>query len=166
MAFRKNSSTSTSSSSSAAGGGGGDDLAPVGVMYGPWIQEDVPVQAVMRLDEETKVYIIKHKQYTKMVSTSGNCKYYEGEISDFRPEDWPAYKEAVDMSISSQVFLLKGVPAELPGLISDFPGQTIRLIAMNYKKTLAGISARDGEEVKLSSRDRMLDQVVLCMKGN
>jgi hypothetical protein len=40
-----------------------------------------------------KVYMTKHNSYVKMVSGSGQARYYRGEFSDFRSHVWESYAD-------------------------------------------------------------------------
>lgn len=61
------------------------------IMYGPWISADIPVQTTKMLSNNVIVYMIQHGQYTKMVTSDGQEKYYTGNISDFKPSNWNSY---------------------------------------------------------------------------
>lgn len=65
----------------------------LGVMYGPYICKDIPVEVVKKLDNGELVYMVKHDSYIKMVSGSGKAKYYKGEFSDFKSKNWQSYTD-------------------------------------------------------------------------
>ena len=63
------------------------------VLYGKYIGKYIPVEAVKNLNNGEKVYMAKHDSYVKMVSGSGQARYYRGEISDFRSNAWESYAD-------------------------------------------------------------------------
>jgi hypothetical protein len=63
-------------------------------LHGAWIGTHVSVQAVKDLDAAEKVYLIQDSQYTKMVSASGEARYYAGTIADFDAAKWSSYSSA------------------------------------------------------------------------
>ena len=65
----------------------------IAYMYGPWIGKDVKVQAVRDI-KGMKIYMIRDGEFTKMVSSNGEAKYYTGSISQFSPFMWAFSKSA------------------------------------------------------------------------
>lgn len=63
----------------------------VKVMYGPWIGPDVPVQNTRMINNNVVVYMIGNDNYTKMVSSDGQERYYKGKMSEFSPSNWTSY---------------------------------------------------------------------------
>jgi len=63
-------------------------------LYGPWIGNPVPVQAIRYLTTGELVYMIYDDSYTKMVSASGDARYYSGPLSAFKPSSWSSYASA------------------------------------------------------------------------
>ena len=60
------------------------------IMYGEWIS--VPQKTEIRnLNNGEVVHIIFDDKYTKMVSSDGKEKYYEGRIDQFNPNNWNNY---------------------------------------------------------------------------
>jgi len=68
------------------------------IIYGPWIgprgNAEVPVQQTARLNDGTEVFMIFESPYTKMVSRSGEAKYYTGSPSQFKATAWNSYASA------------------------------------------------------------------------
>jgi hypothetical protein len=65
------------------------------IMYGSWIGRELQVQLVQTLvDSGEYVYIAQDDIYTKMVSHSGEAKYYVGQISEFYTHYWNYYTSA------------------------------------------------------------------------
>ena len=52
------------------------------MIYGPWVTSvvGIPILAVKSTDDGETVYIAKEKTCVKMVTTSGICKHFYGEI--------------------------------------------------------------------------------------
>jgi len=65
-----------------------------GYMYGAWILNTVPVQAVATLPVGDRVYLTVDDGYVKMVTNKGVAKYYRGTLEEFDPSDWGRYLEA------------------------------------------------------------------------
>ena len=63
-------------------------------IYGRWMPRDLPVQVIKSLSGGELVYIAKDDVYTKMVSQSGQAKYYVGIVSEFNPNNWANYASA------------------------------------------------------------------------
>jgi hypothetical protein len=63
------------------------------IMYGPWISKQ-QVAEVRKLRNRKIVYIIYDDEYTKMVSSDGQEKYYKGNINKFNQDDWEKYTSA------------------------------------------------------------------------
>jgi hypothetical protein len=64
------------------------------MMTGIWMGYDLPVNTVTKLASGERVYIAQDQEYAKMVSESGNAKYYVGSISQFDPSKWNTYNDA------------------------------------------------------------------------
>ena len=62
------------------------------IMYGPWITKQQEVE-VRKLGNRKIVYIIYDDEYTKMVSSDGQEKYYKGTINQFNKDDWDKYSK-------------------------------------------------------------------------
>ncbi len=81
-----------------------NDISSVGYIYGPYVGENLPIQAVKVLNGSESVYMIEQGIYTKMVTTSGVAKYYTGIITDYKPNNWGSYT-----NVGSN-YLLKLIP--------------------------------------------------------
>ena len=66
----------------------------LGYLYGPWIGPDIPVESVTTLSNGSSVYIAKQEEYVKMVTDTGEAKYYIGDISSFNVNEWNSYYDA------------------------------------------------------------------------
>jgi hypothetical protein len=75
------------------------------IMYGPWISKQQET-VVRKLGNRKIVYIIYDDEYTKMVSSDGQEKYYKGTINKFNQDDWDKYA-----STSGGKYLLKDINA-------------------------------------------------------
>jgi len=67
------------------------------IMYGDWVAngKDVTViSALVLADGKTWVYLIEDDNKTKMVTDSGEARYYEGQASQFDPQKWSTYTVA------------------------------------------------------------------------
>jgi hypothetical protein len=64
------------------------------IFYGHWVQRDVLVSIIRKLPNGERVYMIKDREFTKMVSESGVARYYVGEMSAFNPYSWNFYSDA------------------------------------------------------------------------
>ncbi len=60
------------------------------IMYGPWISREQKTQ-IRNLNNGEVVHIIFDHIYTKMVSSDGQEKYYQGSIDQFNPNNWNSY---------------------------------------------------------------------------
>jgi hypothetical protein len=60
-------------------------------MYGSWIGSPIRVNNISKVITGEKVYIMFDGYYTKMVLSSGESRYYQGPISNFKPCDWNNY---------------------------------------------------------------------------
>ena len=65
-------------------------------MYGPWIQNDLPIASIQHLQCGEKVYIAIDGMHTKMVTEAGVAKYYTGTLDDFNPDKWAEYNNVGD----------------------------------------------------------------------
>lgn len=65
-------------------------------MYGPYIRHETIVQYIYTLPNSEKVYIIIDGEHVKMVSQSGEAKYYTGTINDFNADKWTDYIDVKD----------------------------------------------------------------------
>lgn len=61
------------------------------VMFGRWIGTPKTVQNTARLQNGQTVYMIEDGKYTKLVTSTGEAKYYIGKISNFAPNAWSMY---------------------------------------------------------------------------
>jgi hypothetical protein len=59
------------------------------IMYGPWISKEQTTQTV-NINGKI-VHIIFDDNYTKMISSDGEEKYYKGTIQQFNPKNWNSY---------------------------------------------------------------------------
>jgi hypothetical protein len=59
------------------------------IMYGPWISKEQTTQTV-NINGKI-VHIIFDDNYTKMISSDGEEKYYKGTIQQFNPNNWNSY---------------------------------------------------------------------------
>ena len=66
------------------------------IMYGPWIQNDLPIASIQHLQCGEKVYIAIDGMHTKMVTEAGVAKYYTGTLDDFNPDKWAEYNNVGD----------------------------------------------------------------------
>jgi hypothetical protein len=69
------------------------------VMYGDWVAhgKEIGVAALRRLsDGKTRVYMIEDDGLTKMVTETGETRYYKGHIVDYDPHKWGVYTSATD----------------------------------------------------------------------
>jgi hypothetical protein len=57
------------------------------IMYGPGMSAEVPVTTVRDI-KGTKIYMVEQDGLTKMVSSTGEAKYYKGRLSKFKPFLW------------------------------------------------------------------------------
>ena len=67
-----------------------------GCLYGPYINfniSGISISAYRLLANGDTVYLIFEGGLTKMVSSSGVAKYYNGQISDFKREMWDTYND-------------------------------------------------------------------------
>lgn len=63
-------------------------------MGGPairWNQQNIPVMKKAILSDSTVVYMSDDGGYIKMVSSTGEPRYYVGRLSDFDPNKWKSY---------------------------------------------------------------------------
>jgi hypothetical protein len=60
------------------------------IMYGPWISREQKTQ-IRNLNNGEVAHIIFDDIYTKMVSSDGQEKYYQGSIDQFNPNNWNSY---------------------------------------------------------------------------
>jgi hypothetical protein len=60
------------------------------IMYGPWISREQST-IIRNLNNGQFVHIIFDDNFTKMVSTDGEEKYYRGTIQQFNPNNWNSY---------------------------------------------------------------------------
>ncbi len=60
------------------------------IMYGPWINREQKTQ-IRNLNNGEVAHIIFDHIYTKMVSSDGQEKYYQGSIDEFNPNNWDNY---------------------------------------------------------------------------
>jgi hypothetical protein len=78
----------------------GFESGSLGYMYGLWIEPTgkiyIPVQDVKTLANGVKVYMIDGGPFVKMVTSTGEARYFAGKISDFDPNLWSTYKSAGD----------------------------------------------------------------------
>jgi hypothetical protein len=65
-----------------------------GIMWGPWLTTEKPVEAVFVLPDGKKIYALEDDIYTKLVSELGEAKYYTGPLTAFRAENWSLYSDA------------------------------------------------------------------------
>jgi hypothetical protein len=63
-------------------------------MYGPWISSPGLVSNISNVITGEKVYIKFDDIYTKMVLASGEGRYYQGPVSNFKPCNWNSYNIA------------------------------------------------------------------------
>jgi glycosyl transferase family 25 len=66
------------------------EMTQHGIMWGPWINTEKAVEAVFVLSHGEKVYGIQEGIHTKLVSESGQAKYYTGPLTAFQEKDWSA----------------------------------------------------------------------------
>ena len=66
-------------------------LVEKGIIYGPWVNGQYPVESINNLLDGEIVYMIAEGMFTKMVSKTGVAKNYIGSISDFKAEKWNEY---------------------------------------------------------------------------
>ena len=59
-------------------------------MYGPWISREQST-IFRNLNNGQIVHIIFDDNFTKMVSSEGEEKYYRGTIQQFNPNNWNSY---------------------------------------------------------------------------
>ena len=71
-----------------------NDISSVGYIYGPWVGENIPIQAIKLLNGSESIYMVEQGNYTKMVTTSGIAKYYTGIITDYNKNNWGSYTNA------------------------------------------------------------------------
>jgi len=60
------------------------------IMYGSWISREQRTQ-IRNLNNGQIVHIIFDDNFTKMVSSEGDEKYYRGTIQQFNPNNWNSY---------------------------------------------------------------------------
>jgi hypothetical protein len=61
------------------------------VMFGRWIGTPKTVQNTARLQNGQTVYMIEDGKFTKLVTSTGEAKFYIGKISNFAPNAWSMY---------------------------------------------------------------------------
>lgn len=62
--------------------------APTYFMYGDWV-DTLPVKAQKTNPADgSTIYLVEDQQYTKMVDSKGNARYYVGTIADFDMSKW------------------------------------------------------------------------------
>lgn len=104
------------------------------IMYGPWIGRDVPVQNVKMLNNNVTVYIIEDGQFTKMVSSDGQEKYYTGRMNDFNPSSWNTYS-----STGGGMYLLKN-GSTVP--VTAIPNETQNMTGYRGKPGIFSINIK------------------------
>ena len=64
---------------------------PNGVMFGPWIVREVPVNSIKKINSD-RVFLVENGLHVKMVlESTGEGRYYEGKLDDFNPDLWDTY---------------------------------------------------------------------------
>ena len=91
------------------------------IIYGPWISVEKQSET-KKLNDGRTVYLIKDKQFTKMISSNGEEKYYEGEINQFNPSSWNTYnntgggkyliKKGAIIKFSGYTSIYKDIPVD------------------------------------------------------
>lgn len=61
------------------------------IMYGSWISKPGLVDYISVNNKNEKVYIKFDHIYTKIVSVTGESKYYEGPVNQYKPCNWLSY---------------------------------------------------------------------------
>lgn len=61
------------------------------IMYGPWINDNIRVNRIEILPDNTRLYIIHHNNTVKITDDNGNCYYYNGLIDDFNINNLKLY---------------------------------------------------------------------------
>jgi hypothetical protein len=64
------------------------------VMYGPWFRGPVLITKESVTQTGEKVWLVFDDRYTKMVSQSGEGKYYVGPVTNYNPCHWNSYSSA------------------------------------------------------------------------
>jgi len=84
-------------------------------MYGPWLSRPGLIDYISVNDKNEKVYIKFDHIYTKMVSVTGESRYYQGPVVNFKPCHWTQYN-----LISNGLYIIrKGQPNECDCNIKD-----------------------------------------------
>jgi len=68
-------------------------------MSGPWIGRNLPIQNVNTDDDGNKVYMVYDdsgpgNQFTKMVNSENEARYYAGTLGQYSSTAWPSYNSA------------------------------------------------------------------------
>ncbi len=66
----------------------GNDSVCCYIMYGPWIGLPGKVERTEKLPDGKSLYLKQDGVYTKMVHQSGECRYYVGNINNFKVSEW------------------------------------------------------------------------------
>ena len=66
------------------------DIKQKKIMYGPWVSPEQLANSTV-LNDGKIIYFIYENPYTKMVSSDGQEKYYNGTIDQFNPDNWNSY---------------------------------------------------------------------------
>ena len=82
------------------------------LMWGDWFYAypGIPPQSYSRLNDGNWVYMYYDGTYTKMVSDTGEARYYPGQISLFNPNNWSTYLLAYDSPSEKWHYNLNLVP--------------------------------------------------------
>ena len=82
------------------------------LMWGDWFYPypGRAAQSYSRLNDGNWVYMYYDGTYTKMVSDTGEAKYYTGQISLFNPNNWSTYTLAYDSASQQSHYNLNLVP--------------------------------------------------------
>ena len=82
------------------------------LMWGDWFYAypGIPPQTYSRLPDGNWVYMYYDGTYTKMVTDTGEARYYTGPISSFNPNSWSTYSLAYDSPSQKWHYNLNLVP--------------------------------------------------------
>ena len=82
------------------------------LMWGDWFYAypGIPPQSYNRLNDGNWVYMYYDGTYTKMVTDTGEARYYVGTISSFNSNNWSTYSLAYDSASQQSHYKLNLVP--------------------------------------------------------
>ena len=104
------------------------------LMWGDWLvpynspSTAIAAQSYSRLPDGNWVYMYYQNPYTKMVTDTGEARYYTGPISSFNPNSWSTYSLAYDSPSQKWHYNLNLVPLYTFGTSnSGIPGYKLVL---------------------------------------